>query len=530
MKTLSSIETAEWLPSLRTRRIIAALLAAGIALATFVFLSLTRDFGQAFPFAIGLGALTLICLRWWTTPVHPGPFCYFSPHTVILLRSLDFYGFFNLPAMAYPDTISQNWSQDYYIHALAYALLGLFVFDQVYRWAVGRFRLNETLERCWEWFHSPRIQKPLPFLGAFWYLVGPVGFLMLSRRYVMATFSFAGASGEAENILIQSGRDLIGVAWAFLCLLFFQKKSLPRRLAVLAAAAAVVPLFFGFDSRTQVLHLIMLTVFCGFFYRNRPLKGRTVGLIVAALAVGFVIFSSHKLVRRHDPYVARTYQEEKNLFRRARVVFDSPRFLERLSLGDYLAMNLRMRLAGLDLPAAMIQSRRELGTPYLFGGHAWDRVLQNVPRLIWPGKRSWRARSMVDHFQLRETDQNISILSSAYADGGTAGVILGFAFLAFACVAIPKLVFSRRDGMLIYLASFIRVVSFHGTIFGLTALWFRWTLILFVVFSALSFLYWRLLNKEHAGYEEQADDPGNLRDLSPGLSLRGADPQPCQLD
>lgn len=486
-----------WRPSLRNRRIVASGLSAAIVSGSFFFLAANRDAALALPFSVGLGALTLLSLRWWTAPVHRGLFCYFSPHTVILFSSLFYFGLLNLPALAFPELIHTqiNYSQDYYLPALIYALLGLFIFDYVYRWATRRLCLNDAIEVCRKRFHSPEIQRSIPFLGAFWYLAGPAAFLLLSRRYVMHTFSFVGAESEGANILIQSGRDSISVAVAFLSLMFFRAKSLSLRLLPLALAATVGPILFGYDSRGFFIILAVLTVFCGLLYRTRPLKLRTGLGIVAVLIAGFLIFSSHKIVRRHDPYVARTFREEKNLFRRFRIIFDSPQFLDKHALMDRLAGDLRTREARLDLPAGMIQSRRDFKIPFLYGKHAVDDLLAQVPRLLWPGKSGWRRTPIRDHFQLPRIDQNHNFLSSSYADGGFIGVILGGGALGFFSVAIQKMIFRRRDGILIYLGTFLRIFNFVGTLPWYLLSWFQWTLIVMAVNSILLFIHQKLLTQ-----------------------------------
>lgn len=512
-----------WIPSLPARRKIAAWTAAGSAAVSFLFIAATRDAALALQFSACLGALTILCLRWWTAPVHPGAFSWFSPHALIMLHGLIYFGHGNLAALAFPDRILINWSQDDYLHALLQALAALLVFDLCYRWAVGRLGLNALVETRLKQFHSRRLQRLIPFLGTVWYLLCAAAFLYLSRRYVMQTFTFVGADREAENILVRSGQELITVAWAFISLGFFRVKK-SWRLLLLAAGGALVPVIIGYDNLRLAAHLLLLTLFCAVIYRRRHPGPRALALLAAGFATIFVFSSSYKIVRRHDPFMERYTSEETNLWRRFRLFLDSPRFLDPYRMELVFKRTFQTRMAGLDYWAAMIDSRRQYNTPFARGGHALNAASIAIPRLLWRGKGR-TAAGVEENFLPRHFDQVVTPFSSLYPDGGVAAVIIGSAALAIFLAAVQKFIFHRWDGILIYLGSFRLILAFEGSLARNYLLWLRWVLILAAINSLLAFVYRRVLTYRRNEETEETVDTGLVPHLSAGIPGRGADSQ-----
>jgi hypothetical protein len=468
--------------------------AFGLATFSFFLLVLTRDPSLALQFSLGIAILTAICFRWWTNPVHPGILGYISPHTVIMVSSFVYLGLGSMPMLAssyrVPYLNYNLGSEEFYLPMLFVALAGLIAFDLVYRKLSQMAALNESYDLCLRRFYSPEIQGFLPVSVVFWYSVCMAVFLYMTRTYLMRTYWFVGVEGEMDNIFLQGGDSLLGTVWILMSLYLFRPGKKSVKILNLLLLTTLIPIVFGYQNRRIIVYSLLMTVVSYFFFKEKFVRLKVIVWSVILVLGAFVIMSSVKYASITDASLKRYIQEDRNIFSRAVKTVQSPEFLNFNILGRMLMESFSNRLNGLDWAASMMGAHVNSGIPFMMGEHNLLCASRIIPRAFWANKPTTPIETtVVQHFELAYFDNLGSMLGSAYADGGIAGVILGFGFLGFFFPLALKLIFMRRDGIIIYMGAMVPLLSFENYLFRYPFYWLRWVLVLMVVNSVILFLY-----------------------------------------
>lgn len=485
------------LVDLRKRRLIVGWSAVGLGITSFFLLILTRDMSLALQFSLGIAILTFICFRWWTNPVHPGILSYISPLAIVMLSSFIYLGLGSFPMLAFSYRsayVNYNLgSEEFYLPMLFIALIGLIVFDLLYRKLSHAVAVNESYESSLNHFYSPEIQGFLPVSAIFWYSLCLGVFLYMSRSYLMRTFSFVGVEGNIDNIFLQGGDSLLGTVWILMSLYLFRSGKKSIKILNLLLLATLIPIIFGYQNRRLIVYSLLMTVVSYFFFKEKIVRLKVVIWSIALLLGAFIIMSSVKYATGTDATVKRYIREDRNLVRRAVKIVQSPQFLNFNILGRVMIASLSSRLNGLDWAASMMDAHINSDIPFMMGRHNLLCAAKIVPRVLWPGKPTIPIEGMVTrHFELAYFDQLGSMVGSAYADGGIIGVILGFGLLGFFFPLALKLIFRRADGIIVYMGAMVPLLSYENYLLRYPLYWLRWVLVLMVVNSVILFLYTHL--------------------------------------
>ncbi len=483
---------AEYRPSLPARLKLVLLGSSLMGLVSFVTLQLNQDTLTAFQFSISLLILGVLCFRWWTSPVHPGIFNYFSPYTAILVNFFIYFGPGNLPPLAAPEQVLITYgSQEYYPPMLIMAMVGLVVFDISYRFMVRLFKINDTLESCGAAFKLPRQQILIPPMAITWYLTCMGIILYMSRNYMMSTLHFVGAESSIDTSFAQAGPALLGVAWGVLSLLLFRPGPRWWSWLTVGMLVSLIPIFLAYQQR-RLFFFCFLASLAALALSNRETLNvrKIVATGLVALTVFFLMSMAKATVTRADPGVGRFTQEEKNIFSRAGRIITSPSFFSLQPLETLLTNNARERMAGLDWPAAIMDARLNRDVPFLQGYTNLVSMGMTVPRLIWPNKPSIGIGAVIyTHFGLAAIDPLGTPLSSAYADGGIIGIIFFFFLIALLFSVFLKVITLRQDGMIIYIGVIPLLLRFEDTAMRYPIRWIRWILIMSAVHSLIGYIY-----------------------------------------
>lgn len=468
--------------------------AFGFGATSFFLLLLNQGLSLALQYSAGMMILTLLCFRWWTNPVHRGIFVYMSPHTIVLFHSFLYLGWGSLPRLAFPGVELAGYynigAEDFYLPMLMLGLLGLVVFDLVYRKTVRALALNERLESGWNSFHSPQIQAFLPVIAIFWYAVCLLVFVYMSRSYIMH-INFRDVEGAADNIFLQSAYSLIGTSWAVMSLLLFRSGPPIYRILIPALYALFVPFIFAFQSRRIFVYCLVTTILAYFTNTRRRIQLKTVILSSILILAAFLFMTSARYITTTDPSIKRYAKEDRNVIQRTFQIMTNPELWDLEGLEASYKSILFRRLNGLDWAAAMMAGRSYYpGIPFLWGRHNIPAAATIIPRVIWPSKPTPAIEGIINrHFELAYFDQLATLLGSAYADGGVVGIVLGFGFLGLFFPLALKIVFARKDAMIIYLGGMIPLLAFENFILKYPLHWLRWVLILMALQSAVFFIF-----------------------------------------
>lgn len=479
---------------LRKRKTFVGWLAFGWGAASFFLLLLHREPSLALQFSAGMMILTLLGFRWWTNPVHPGILTYMSPHSIILFHSFFYFGLGSLPRLAFPHVELVGYynigAEDFYLPMLMLGLLGLGIFDLVYRGMVRAVGLNDRMETGLESYHTPQIQAFLPLAAFFWYSVCLLVFVYMSRTYIMH-IHFTNVEGAVDNIFLQSAHSLIATAWAVMSLMFFRSGPRLYRNLVPPSLALLLPFFFAFQNRRILIYCLVTTVFAYFIYSRKGVKLKTVALWGVLILGAFLIMTSARYVTITDPSIKRFAREDRNVIQRTLQVITAPELRNLEGAETAFESILFRRLNGLDWAAAMMAARSyNPGISFLWGRHNFPAAATIIPRVIWPGKPLPAIERVIDqHFELARFDQLGSLIGSAYADGGVVGVVIGFGFLGIFFPLVLRFIFIRKDAMIIYLGGMIPLLAYENFILKYSLQWLRWVLILMAAQSALLFLF-----------------------------------------
>jgi|GEM_PF-3100178 len=478
--------------NLSRRRTIIVCVALGIGLINLCLIMPVQGFIFSLQFSVCLALLTLVGFRWWTRPVHPGVFGYFSPHTIILLNGFFFFGVGNLAPLILPEQVVINYgATDYYLPMLAFIVAGLAVFDGVYRVVVSWFSLNGYIERGLRNFFTPGVQNVIPLYAVLAYLLCWALFLYMTGAYMFQQFSFSGAVSEMDNIFARSSFLMLSLTFCLMGILFFKRKNAAARILVIVGFLSFFPIFFAYQSRKLLIcTLLVLVVIYMLYYRER-LKMRWVLMGGIFLLLGFLIISIVKMTRLRDPSIGRFLTEEKNIFTRADKIITSEEFTNIQNLKFILLLNAKKRIAALDFPSAIMDAHISNGIPLMYGEHNLLGAATIIPRVIWPGKpRGEMEGLIVRHYELSHRDQQTTLFASAYADWGIVGILGCGAFLAVFFGAVLRVILIRKDGILVYLlALYVLLSRFQSPLFMSTLYWLRWVLIIMVLNTIVYCIY-----------------------------------------
>ncbi len=485
-------------PDLKMRRRTVAWMAFGLGAGGLLLLLPAQGPAFSVQYSAGLIVLTTLCFRWLTNPVHPGILGFLSPHGIVLINSFVYFGLGPLPRLAFPEARIIGYfnvgADEYYIPALLLCLAGLLVFDQAYRRAGRWLSLDRAVDAGLQSFHSPSTQGYLPRIAFFWYFICLGVFGYMTRSFVMYSFSFAGVEGVIENIFLQGGPWLLGTAWIMLSLLFARPASRLSPKLLLILFALLLPVMLAYENRRIIIYCLIISFAVYHLYPRRPIRLKTAFWGVFLILGGFLLMTSVKYLTRTDPSLRRHIMEEKNIYRRARLIITSPGFFELGQVDSLLRQSMVVRFNALDWPAALMEAHYNSGVSFLGGKHNLEAAAVIVPRVIWPGKPPIGIASTINrHFELAWFDQLVTVFGSTYADWGIAGVLFGFAFLGAALALTLRLIFSRRDGLIVYLGSLLPLIFFESYLMKYLLLWFRWVLVL-MFFNSAFFLAWSLFS------------------------------------
>jgi hypothetical protein len=480
------------LPDLKMRRRVIAWLAFGFGAGGFFLILPARGSAFSLQYSAGLIVLTMLCFRWLTSPVHTGIFAFLSPHGIVLVNSFVYFGLGPLPRLAFPEARIIGYfnlgADEYYLPMLLLCLAGLLVFDLIYRWASRMLTLDRAVEAGIEIFHSPATQDYLPRLSFFWYFLCLGIFGYMTRSYVMYSFNFSGVEGAIENIFLQGGPWLLGTAWIMLSLLFAKPGSRFSPKLILPLFVLLLPVILAYENRRIIIYCLIISFAVYYLYPRRAIGLKTMTWGVLLIISGFLLMTSVKHLTRTDPSLRRHIMEERNIFRRARLIISSPGFFDLEPVDTLLRQSMVVRFNGLDWPAALMEVRYNSGISFLGGRHNLAAAAIVVPKVLWPGKPPIGIAMMVNrHFELAWFDQLVTVLGSTYADWGIAGVLLGFALMGATFSLAVRLIFFRRDGLIIYLSSLLPLMFFESYLMKYLLIWFRWVLIIMGFNSVLFF-------------------------------------------
>ena len=477
-------------------------MALGIGVGSFYLLLPAQGGLYSLQFSIGIVLLTLIGFRWWTRPVHPGVFGYFSPHTVILLNGLLFYGLGNLAPLMFPDQIVLNYGvTEYYLPVLVIIVIGLAVFDGIYRLMARVFSLNEYIERGFSHFFSPMIQDAIPFYTIIAYVVCLALFIYMSSTYIFKPFQFAGAVSEADNIFARSSFLMLSLTCALMSILFFRSKNATIRVLVVLGFLSFLPIFFAFQSRKLMFFISLVMIIICMLYSRRKLKPLWLGAGLSILLLSFLMMSMVKMTQVRDPSISRSLSEERDIFHRMEDILKSEEFTNIDNLKFLLLLNAERRIAGLDMPAGIMDAHINGGIPFMHGEHNLIGAAKIIPRVIWPDKPQEGVEGeILRHFELSYRDQLSTLLTSAYADWGVAGVLGGGAFLAVFLGTVLRVILIRRDGMLVYILSlYVLFSKFPSFLLHSPLYWLRWVCIIIVFNTVVYFIYRLVISARSKG-------------------------------
>ena len=485
-------EGVEDAANLSRRRTIIIWAALGIGIINLCLITPVQGFIFSLQFSVCLALLTLVGFRWWTRPVHPGVFGYFSPHTIILLNGLFFFGIGNLAPLIIPEQVVINYgATDFYLPMLAIIVAGLAVFDGVYRLVVNWLSLNGYIERGLRNFFTPGVQNAIPLYTVLAYLLCGTLFIYMTGAYMFQQFSFAGAVSEVDNIYARSSFLMMSLTFCLMGILFFSRKNAALRALVIVGFLSFFPILFAYQSRKLLICTLLVLMVIYMLYYQKRLKVRWIVLGGILLLLGFLIMSIVKMTRLRDPSIGRFLTEERNIFTRADKIIKSEEFTNLDNLQSILLLNAKKRIAALDFPSAIMDAHISNGIPFMYGEHNLLGAAKIIPRVIWPGKPQGDAEDLiVRHYELSHRDQHTTLFASAYADWGIAGILGGGAFLAIFFGAVLRVILIRKDGILVYLlALYVLLSKFQSPLLMSSLYWLRWVVIIMVFNTIVYYIY-----------------------------------------
>jgi len=126
------------------------------------------------------------------------------------------------------------------------------------------------------------------------------------------------------------------------------------------------------------------------------------------------------------------------------------------SVLENMSIDFGYRVNGIEFAAAIFKAQVE-GTGWMWGAALFRDFLNLIPKPILEylgvTPRNDSERVIVDHYQLLDTDQNSSVLSSCVADFGILGVVAYFIMLALFHSKIVLSLYRGRSTLLAYLGT-----------------------------------------------------------------------------
>ena len=465
--------------------------AAVLSIICLVILNPFRDSMLVIQFSICMFLLTIVCFRWWTSPVHPGIFCFLSPHTIILFHGFIYYGIGNIFIFAYPDQYVINYgAKEFYLPVMFIFTAALWIFDFTYRIMIKWLSVNDYLQSAYNKFFSDKIQSVFSSYALTWYLICTAVFIYMTRTYFMHSFTFVGADEEGANILAKSSPYLLSISWIIISMLIIRQKKLGGKLLLGLLLLLLLPQFFSFQSRRMLVYCSLISALTYGLFSRKGLHFKSV-IIIGVIVVGlFMLLWMVKVIGVTDRSVQRYRQEEKSIFIRTSSLIGSEQLTRISNAQNLLLQNLKKRVTGLDFPAAIMNAHLNYGITFMYGRHNLLVTTKTIPRLFWPGKpKQGTQGEIIQHFELAQFDQTVSIFSSLYADGGIIGVIIGAGILSVFLAWVERLVFSRGDGIIVYILALPILAQFETYFAKYCILWLRWIIIIMIVNSVIYHIY-----------------------------------------
>jgi len=476
---------------LSRRRIYVAWGSGGLSFICLVILNPFQDSMLVIQFSICMLLLSMVCFRWWTSPVHPGIFSVLSPHTMILVHGFIYYGIGNMFMYANPDQNAINYgAREFYLPVMVIFTGGLWIFDFTYRFMIKWLSVNEHIQSAYKNFFSYKIQRVFSSYALTWYVICTAVFFYMTRTYFMHSFTFVGADEEGANILAKSSHYLLSISWIMISMLIIRQKTLSGKLIFIVLLLLLLPQFFAFQSRRILVYCSLISALTyGVFFEGR-FKLKSV-IITCVIVVGlFMLIWLVKVASVSDRSVQRYRQEEKSIIVRTRSILGSEQLTHFSDAGGLLIQNLQKRATGLDFPAAIMNAHLNYSIPFMYGNHNLLVSVKTIPRIIWPGKPTRGTQGeIIQNFELAQRDQIVTIFSSLYADGGIVGIIIGVGILSIFLAWVERLIFCRNDGIIVFILAFPILAQFETYFAKYCILWLRWTIIIMVVNSVIYYIY-----------------------------------------
>ena len=466
-------------------------------------------------FSVLLGVLTFVCFMWWAEPLYNNPYDYFSPLAVFQSLSFIYMGVGNIIAFCDHEGMrggGNPGADEYYNVILIAAIVGLIVFDYVYRLISSRLDervIGYPMDRA-------NIESyPLIFIrlnATLWYGIGFLVFAYMNSKYIKTGMVYARVEGEVDNILNLASPGLFFAAWATLSLLLFMDKKMRYKLVYWFALFSLLPILFSHASRTAALFAIGLSCVCYIIANpGRGISFKIVAIVSILFPAAYIALTGVKLALNYDVDLREYIMNRYGMHERFDAILRSPVFLSTVYLETGEALNYAredstIRVAGLEYPAAMQKAHSEDNVPYMFGEHNLVAAGMTVPRVIWPGKPIYDPKWFIDdHYNLWAVDDQLPTpIGSAFADGGMLGVLVGLPLLAIVLCLLQHWIWGLRDGLYIYLGSLGILAHYETHLASIPLNWLRLIVIIiainYVVHSLLRMMYGSPRGSQHRGW------------------------------
>ena len=436
-----------------------------------------RDCVSILLFASLEAILGVSAFRWWYHPLYRTSYNYFSPLALVNTLGYLYAGPGNTFSLAGRDDLYgvNEGVSNVFIFPLIAVVLGTVVFDVAYRCMSRQMTPTPTYPMC-------AIERVLRNRAAVRpYLIVWIAVVVGINAYLGSKYLLTRASSvdgvELDNILSQSRVALLMMGWAAISVLFGISKSRVAKAVSCLLFALLIPYVITLLSRQFCIRFLVCTLFVVVAVKGRTgnVPIRSIALISAAAVLSFIAISSF----RYDLGYGRTAVEARTGTLAQEVLGGS---LDIRAAGKFLREFNQGRLAGLEFVSAIENSRHTQNLPWMFGYHNWLVMARSVPRLLWAGKPQTDPEVAINrHYGLEDVDQLSLPFSSAYADGGVVGVVIGFAILGVSMCFIQHWVWRLENGFLLYMGSMSVLLNYEAYLLEYPLAWIRCLLVLVLV-------------------------------------------------
>ncbi|MFW6130435.1 MAG: O-antigen polymerase [Atribacterota bacterium] len=405
-----------------------------------------------------------------------------------------------------PALLNHNWlynsntySREYYNFIMFSALMGIILFDVVYRFFIKNTDINKKIKHI---IKNNDDYKNINSYAIVWFILYLIIFVSMNSRYVIRGFGFQSENINAlENIFEKSLSWLHYTTWTFVVLGFLRK--LKEKKYILNMYFYFLILLFlmmmTYSNRRLAVYSFVIVLFSYLFiYKKNFIKIKLVILSIFVLIFSYLIITSVKIVKNKDLRAKIAYNTNTSFITRAKLVFNSKYFLNWQEIKRALSIDFSYRLAGAEWPAAIESSHTQYKTNFMYGNATLFSGSKFIPKILWPSKPQEDPEGKVNkHFELFDlNDQLSSSLGFMWADGGIFGIIIGFPLLALLLILIQRLIFISTDAFIIYFGTLGCLMEFEGmSVLSYPLFWLRWVAIVIVINTLIDYLSSIIINK-----------------------------------